>query len=362
MALFGVRFRTSHFRAFGLIAGVTITNLSARVAQADAMSQKEKEKFCVFLPPENRALLAEHVDKKLGIKPMDLQNDEKEALGREIVLKLGLNDIDSYIYRPLYGERAAFRLKGLITTAEGDVIGTGRVSNLAGELFDEEYEASILLKTNVSASEAGRAQREMLMDLPTRLYQAGIKADINRPWKGSVRNGEVLGRNYAAKPGLTVRALTPDEQIVIDGRVCSDLYADIAVGKCTFDRAMVVDEKPPAGLEERTINVATHENKVDLQRRRDDQQRQENPPQPTASTNSEVSSTQSPEQAEKCPVCRYMKGGPCKAEFIAWDVCINNLKEDQDVRVCYEATAQMMACMQQHEYYDPMTSNTKRTS
>jgi hypothetical protein len=57
-----------------------------------------------------------------------------------------------------------------------------------------------------------------------------------------------------------------------------------------------------------------------------------------------------------------MKGGPCKKEFIAWDGCIQGLKDGDDVKQCYNVTAAMMECMQGYEYYDPMTANQQRPS
>lgn len=347
--------KRSKWAVMACAAAVSSTYLHTSTAHAEAQP-KEKETLGVFLVPESRAILANHLEKTLGIKSSgDVKADDQQALGREVILKAELSDVDSYIYRPLFGERAAFRLKGLITTEEGDVVGFGRVTNMTGEVMDEEYEASILLKTKAPASEAGREKREKLIDLPTIVYQTTPKATIGDKWTGSVPAGQVLSRQYSALPGVTVRNLPREEQIVLDGRVCSSLFADPVTGMCSFDRSSISDEEiaPDAltggGEEERKVSTATHANLADLQQRRSMQQSQEEAPAVTAA-----------ELEEKCPVCRYMKGGPCREQFVEWDTCINGLKEDEDIKMCYEATAQMMACMQQYEYYDPMTSNSRK--
>jgi len=339
------------------------THIHTSVAHAQAQPlQKEKEALNVLLGPESRTILANYLDKKHAIKsPADRVRDEQQALGREVVIKADLCEVDAYIYRPLFGERAAFRLKGLITTAEGDVVGFGRVTNLMGELFDEDYEASILLETSVPVTEAGRKKRESLIDLPTRIYQTQSSETIGEKWTGRVSAGSVLGTQYKALPGVTVQNLSKEDQIVLDGRICSTLYSDPETGMCSFDRSTISDEDAaPAALlikEERVSHTAkTHANLADLQFRRNAQQIQEEPP--VAVT--VAGAAELAEPVEKCPVCRYMKAGPCKLEFVAWDTCINGLKEDEDVKVCYEATAQMMACMQGYEYYDPMTSNSQK--
>jgi len=47
-------------------------------------------------------------------------------------------------------------------------------------------------------------------------------------------------------------------------------------------------------------------------------------------------------------------GGPCKSEFILWDSCIQELKEDADLNICFPHTVKLMECMRKEEYYDIM--------
>ena len=304
---------------------------------------------------ESRAHLANHLD-SMGVKsPVNKDLDDIRVQGRDVVVKATLSDIDNYVYSPLYGERAAFRLKALITTAEGEVVGTGRVSNLTGELFDEEYEASVILRANAAATATEAKRREFLHDLPTRLYRNHTlqSPSQGKPWVGTLRSGSVLDRSYDDTRGVRVRILPSVEQLVIDGRICSSKYANPDEGSCSFDRADVPSQAPPQGVQDRKVDSSSHTNSSDLQKRRAAQQGAED-----GANNTEADA----DADETCPVCKYMKAGPCRREFIAWDGCIQGLKDGDDVKQCYAVTAAMMACMQGYEYYDPMTANQLRPS
>ena len=356
--MWSARFTRFALPAFSAAAAVSLgtykrDNDALSEGSAASVSGKD-ESLCVYLSMESRAHLAEHLH-KMGVNtPVNKDLDDVRVQGRDVVVKAKLSDIDSYVYSPLYGERAAFRLKTLITTEEGEVVGTGRVSNLTGELFDEEYEASVILRAHHAATAGQSQRRAFLHDLPTRLYQShALQATAGtKPWKGTVRGGAVLNRTYEDTTGVTVRALPSVEQLVIDGRVCSSKYANAEEGTCSFDRADVPSQAPPPGITDRRLSSAEHphSNKTDLQKRRD------------AQLGAEEGSSDESAEEESCPVCRYMKGGPCKKEFIAWDGCIQGLKDGDDVKQCYNVTAAMMGCMQGHEYYDPMTANQQRPS
>jgi hypothetical protein len=62
---------------------------------------------------------------------------------------------------------------------------------------------------------------------------------------------------------------------------------------------------------------------------------------------------------DECPVCRYMKAGPCKAEFLKWDDCITKIEGDESARACFPQTVEMMTCFKNFEYYDIMTAGTR---
>jgi hypothetical protein len=366
--MFGFAARRAPYLTRFSAIGLGVAGLAGSRSQCSKSSDLRDESLNVYLSPESRGMLASHLD-KLGVKsPVNYDIDKAHVLGRDVVLKAKLSDIDDYVYSPLYGERAAFRLKGIITTAEGEVIGTGRVANLTGELFDEEYEASVILKTLSPASKSSQERRDFLSDLPTRLYQSntvGTLKEGSSPWKGSIPGGTVLDRVYSATSGVTIRTLSKYEQLVVDGRVCSSNHADPEEGTCSFDRSEVVNQVPPPELQKRTLKMNNHKNVEDLKKRRNAQQQVESTaevqPAPASSSSSSSSSSSKDEDAEEtCPVCRYMKGGPCRSEFIAWDACIQGLSDGEDIKKCYEVTATMMTCMQEHEYYDPMTANQQR--
>ena len=177
----------------------------------------------VYLSPASKTLLSSHLLDKLGLDKVDL-NDSR------VVVKGKIDSVDSYIYSPLYGERTAFRLKGMIKTKEGDIVGIGKVSNLSGEVFDEEYESSIILSTKKDTAKMTLDEKRALLDLPTRFYSGNIVE--NKPfWKGTVREGTVLDKQYSSQD-LTVINIPPSKQVVVEGHMCTNQYVD-ENGRCT---------------------------------------------------------------------------------------------------------------------------------
>jgi len=265
---------------------------------------------------------------------------------RRVIIKSRLTPHDDYVYQPLYGERAAFRLKGVVKAEDaGLVVGVGRVSTVAGELKDEECEASITLYPNAAQPAGGLGLDERsAMDLPTRLKRADVVRGKSF-WKGRIlpqRN--VMGRDYAAESRVTFTAFPFAEQVVVDGYVCSSDHVNDE-GGCGFDRASLEAAPEPAGGTEQA-------------------------PAPASASSDSSSSTSSDEKEEgpaaaaaadsrECPVCKYMKGGPCKEQFLVWDACVQGMGDDDDVSVCFPVTVAMMACMRQSEYYDVMTANAE---
>jgi hypothetical protein len=126
--------------------------------------------------------------------------------------------------------------------------------------------------------------------------------------------------------------------MVVDGYLCTSEFVT-GEGKCDFDRSQVVAIRP-----EETDKQEPKE-KINEEK----------------ATSKDIKSTEdAPPQGAKaeCPVCRYMKAGPCGDQFIEWDKCIDTLKEGDDMSVCAPATLTMMNCMRQHEYYDVMSAGT----
>eukprot|EP00879_Flechtneria_rotunda_P015828 GHRR01016551.1.p1 GENE.GHRR01016551.1~~GHRR01016551.1.p1 ORF type:complete len:137 (+),score=49.76 GHRR01016551.1:197-607(+) len=68
---------------------------------------------------------------------------------------------------------------------------------------------------------------------------------------------------------------------------------------------------------------------------------------------------------DECPWCKYMKSGPCRTVFEAWQACVDNVMDAPDgdasdesrrqaVEQCAEVTGPLFQCLAQHpEYYGP---------
>lgn len=61
------------------------------------------------------------------------------------------------------------------------------------------------------------------------------------------------------------------------------------------------------------------------------------------------------DEEEGCAFCKFMKGGGCKAEFVAWEKCVADSRESGDfVGQCADITEALQACMNRpdnKEYY-----------
>ena len=63
------------------------------------------------------------------------------------------------------------------------------------------------------------------------------------------------------------------------------------------------------------------------------------------------------EEKEECGFCKFMKGGSCKATFVAWEDCVDAAKEGKEdfVEKCAEQTAALRDCMiADPKYYGDM--------
>ena len=58
--------------------------------------------------------------------------------------------------------------------------------------------------------------------------------------------------------------------------------------------------------------------------------------------------------APECGFCKFMKGGPCKEPFVAWEACIDQCNDDEEdiVEGCSEETLLLKSCIDANpEYY-----------
>lgn len=295
-------------------------------------ADEKAEEVSIYLSAESRHTLSEHLN---GILSQDTGSvNVAESDLQRVVIKRQPSTIDNFVYQRMFGERMAFRLKGILKTDMG-YAAVGRVSNTDGEVFDSEYETSLAIP--IAAKKGKEKEKEkLLMDLPTRFFQNRMVSDSNsdKKWTGSIPAGTVQGITYPKMDNVTFIQFPFEDQIVIDGHICSSCYRDTESGACTFDRSTLPENIPEAAakrLEERQELMVASMVHFD------------------------------PELAkETCPVCKFMKAGACKAAYETWDDCIQNLKEDEDLRKCYGGTVAMMECMKQYEYYDIMTANSSK--
>lgn len=178
----------------------------------------------------------------------------------------------------------------------------GRASSHLGELRHPDFEPCLPFSNS--------AEDKAVVDLPSRMVSQirGGKA-----WEGTVKAGKVGKTKYSATRAM-LKPLAWEEQIVIEGVVCSSQYMD-SDGNCTY--------RAPESL-----SIASDESKEN--------------------------------QEKECPVCAFMKGGQCKDEFLSFDACILNVnkREDGDISECSDVTKKMLDCMKKYEYYDIMTAGS----
>lgn len=302
--------------------------LSSFVAQCEDshdVRKHPKEMIAVYLKPESKALL----EKALKAKNV------KDPKVDYVCINSDADEKAVHVYKPLFGNRTAFRLKGLLTLEDGSTVGIGRLSNMIGELKDPDMEPSL----PVFASEDGEAKQQMLLDLPSRIHRLPAAVQSKPFWKGKVPSGKVAGRSYESLPGAQLVNLPSEQQVVVDGYLCSNLCVN-SEGKCEFEPvtsrdATVVEEEKHSHEPE----IIAHEHEE-------------------ISKEAAAQSQEDKEDAAECPVCKYIKGGPCKEEFIVWDTCLKALKEEDELHTCFPATKAMMTCMRKYEYYDIMVAGT----
>ena len=63
------------------------------------------------------------------------------------------------------------------------------------------------------------------------------------------------------------------------------------------------------------------------------------------------------EEEGECGFCLFMKGGPCREVFVAWEDCVEAAERrgENIVDSCFQATGLLRSCMEAHvEYYEPI--------
>lgn len=284
--------------------------------------EAENESINLYLKDDSRSILINRL-KEIGL------SDELSA--RRVQFVKGAKERDTFVYGPLFGQRGAFRLKGLITTQTGDIVGVGRISTMVGELKEESYEVAL----PIVVSGTKESHKQMLLDLPTRLHKS-IEASELDLWKGHLHRGSVRGSIYPGIMFVTYRSLPWEQQVVVEGTICSSSLIDDE-GGCDYDHSK---EELSDELKTELLKVTpAHEKDVAEKVHASDAERRE-----------------LDTDEDECPVCRYIKKGPCKEQFTEFDKCMQSIEKDSDVLACAEVTKTMMQCFLQHEYYDIMAA------
>lgn len=194
--------------------------------------------------------------------------------------------------------------------------GIGRVSTLAGELLDDDCDSSIAIKTT-SNQIYGNITTHAI-DLPTRLRV--MKLDDGVEWDGQMTPSRILNEKYPTEHA-TFTPISKERQPVIAGILCSSQYVDDA-GNCSFDRAKDMQH---TGAPLHT--PSSHSRDRDA-------------PPPTLATLGKTSKNSKIDEESdgkpECPVCKYMKGGPCKQEFVGWEECVDSIGEAEDMHKCFQ--------------------------
>jgi hypothetical protein len=251
----------------------------------------------------------------------------------------------------LYGAKSAFRLKGIIHTEKGYAVGVGRLSTyFVNDIKDDDFEVSVPFLP-ADSSKVTQEDINELLDLPTRIKAIpGMENKVGRVWKGRVPAGSVHSRHYGAANKTVFAPIPFADQIVLQGTICSDKYAQ-AGGVCGFDRdeylqTLRTAEEKAAELEPAAAAVAESAAPATAA---------EVPE--TASASETSPAAEAPVTPKECPVCTFLKGGPCKDKFIVWDACVQNVDTANGVdfaKECFQPTLEMAHCFNQHEYYDIM--------
>lgn len=312
-------------------SGALLLNSNIVTCENQHTGKEHKERIAVYLKPESKELL-----QKSLIKHQYVNN----AVIDFVSVNPAASKDDVHVFKPLFGNRTAFRLKGLITLDDGRAVGIGRLSNMAGELKDPSAEVALPILPDASIA-ADTAKMQELLDIPSRMLQSVSNLESRPVWKGRIPSGKVGDRKYNAISGVHYIRLPKERQVVVDGYLCSS-YCVNAEGKCEFEpvdhKADIPNPKASTSPEEaRPI----HEDEASLEKE-------------TEAMSSEHHARD--DAANECPVCRFLKGGQCKEEFLVWDACMKGLKDEDDVHSCYAPTKTMMLCMRQYEYYDIMVA------
>ena len=133
-----------------------------------------------------------------------------------------------------------------------------------------------------------------------------------------------------------------DKQPVVAGIFCHSFFIDDK-GNCTFDRLNDIQMTSPPMLissshkrenkENDISNMQKIDKLIDKNSKNDTDKNSKND---QNNTNNENNEEKEVDMKPECPVCKYMKGGPCKSEFVQWEDCVDSIGETEDMQKCFK--------------------------
>lgn len=198
----------------------------------------------------------------------------------------------------------------------------GNSSHFTVKVRDPDYQPAILLQSSDKTHLDNHSDKLKLPLKASSLIHVNLN-DLTHETELEL----VVNDESKEKASVTVSPFMKhlQQQIVVEGHLCSTRYID-ENGRCNFDKDSISDT-PDYSDEEYFNNISS--------------------PMPHAE-----------DESEKCSLCRFMKRGSCRNEFIAWSKCLEMLQKDDDLSKCSGDTLQLMRCMVKDEYYDIMTVNS----
>eukprot|EP01038_Epipyxis_sp_PR26KG_P007985 gene7985-10828_t len=290
------------------IACYTVNSKRFSYTMSDTIPKGDNPDIGLYLTENSKVSL------KAFLKKYGMENHQASS----VWLKGSVKQSDLHIYKPIFGQRVVFRLKGIISLSNGDAVGFGRLSCLSGELKDSDFVVSMPMYkiSNLNGWKKDPWEVRLLQDLPSRVPE---QAFGSTSWSGILPSISLNGISYKEE-NIICKSIPFNKQILVEGYLCSSNYVD-KDGNCLYD---ITND-----LEEDSTPIS-NDSKESIEE----------------------------ENSDECPVCRYIKKGPCKSDFEIWDKCMQNIQGDDDLTKCFDVTMTMMRCMKQYEYYDVMVAGT----
>ena len=164
------------------------------------------------------------LDGKKALKNFLIERNYHDRCPHSVCVVKNAAEADHHVYKPLYGQQVAFRLKGIVQTDSGYMAGVGSISSLAGVIEDDNFVASMPFVHPTATQDSV----DVMLTLPTRLQKV---KDIKEPsyWRGRLPSRMIGGVYYPPISNVSYTPLPLTKQIVVAGRLCGDQYADLSL-------------------------------------------------------------------------------------------------------------------------------------